>query len=66
MGKARYRCYLTKKEEILLPDKVQKELNYLRNRLKDTGDEIHYLICCILGDEPPIGLAKKFDKMYNF
>jgi hypothetical protein len=66
MSKVRYRCHLAKKEETLLPDKAQKELDYLRKRLKDKDDEILYLIYCILGDEPPGNIAKKFGKMYNF
>lgn len=67
MRHTNYRCYTTLKEEKLIPDNIQKELKYLRNRLKEKDDEIYYLICCILGDEPSDPkISEKFDKRYHF
>jgi hypothetical protein len=60
------RCYLTKKEEDFLSISVKKELNYLRRKLEEKDDEIYYLICCRLGDDPPREIAEKFNKYYNF
>jgi hypothetical protein len=57
---SRYRCYLTAKEEKKLPEKVRKELSFLRKRLKDSEDWANYNIHCRFGDPVPERLEKKF------
>lgn len=64
MAKSRYRYYLTAKDEKLLPEKVQKELKWLRKLLKNEEDLSHYHLCCRLGDEPSPRLKRKFDADY--
>ena len=60
------RFYLTAKEEKLLPENVQKELKWLRGKLKEEKDLAHYHLYCRMGDEPPERLSRKFDKYYQF
>lgn len=62
---SRYRCHITAKEESKLPEKVRKELTFLRRRLKNAEDLAHYHFCCRCGDEPPKRLSEKFDKYYE-
>ena len=54
------------KEEVLI-EKLKKENKRLKNKLKEKDNEIYYLICCRLGDEPSDrGIKEKYDKIYNF
>lgn len=62
---AKYRCYLTPRDEEYLSEKARKELAYLRKRLKEAEDLNTYHLYCRLGDDPPKQLAKKFDKLWG-
>lgn len=59
-----YRCYLSKIKESQLPVDAQKELAYLRKRLKEADDWGTYHFYCANGDYDflPERLKKKYDK----
>lgn len=65
---ARYRCYTTENEEKRASDSIQKELAWLRNRVKERDEKITYLEYSMMGDyeDLPKKLKNKFKYMDNW